>query len=130
MKSIGLLVLALIASFALPGRVACQDAPPPDTYKGDPLCHPRRGAYPHAVYTPEPEYDAKDRKKKVQGTVLLALIVTKDGETADIKVEKNLTPGLDQEAVKAVSRWKFEPMMEDGKPCPTRIKTEVTFHLY
>jgi len=130
MKRTTVLAFVLVAFFALPARLVCQDAPPPDTYKGETLCPTRRGVYPHRVYTPDPNYDDKDRKKKVQGTVFLSLIVTKEGETADITIEKSLTSGLDKEAVKAVSRWKFEPMMDDGKPCPAKIKVEVSFRLY
>jgi len=130
MKRTPVLAFALLMFLTLPSRLVCQDTPAQETYKGEPLCSTRRGVYPHRVYTPDPSYDDKDRKKRTQGTVLLSTIVTKEGETADIKVEKTLTPGLDKEAVKAVSRWKFDPMIIDGKSCATRIKIEVEFRLY
>ncbi|HVM94036.1 MAG TPA: energy transducer TonB [Terriglobales bacterium] len=125
------LASVLAVFFALSMQVVGQDAPAPGTYKGDAVCRPRRGVYPHRIFTPDPGYDDKDRKKRVQGTVFLSLIVTKEGDTAEIKVEKSLTPGLDKEAVKAVSRWRFEPVTDDdGKPCPMNIKVEVEFRLY
>jgi protein TonB len=85
--------------------------------------------FPHPTYQPEPEYDDKARKKKIEGVVTLSVIVTKEGRTADIKV-KTLTPGLDHQAIKAVSRWRFDPATEDGAPCPVRINVQVQFHLY
>ena len=58
------------------------------------------------------------------------MVLTKEGRTADIKVTKSLTPGLDQQAIKAVSQWTFEPVMVDGQPCPLRIAVQVSFRLY
>lgn len=107
-----------------------QDSSAPQTYNGELLCRHARGVYPHATYSPSPPYDDKDRKAKVQGTVTLSTIVTTEGRTADIKVEKSLTPGLDQQAIKTVQQWKFDPQMQEGKPCPAKINVEVSFHLY
>ena len=84
---------------------------------------------PRAVYRPGPEYDDKDRKKKVTGTVVLSLVVTKDGRAADIKVVQSLNDGLDRQAIKAVSRWTFEPASRDGKPVAARIRVETTFNI-
>jgi TonB family protein len=108
----------------------CQDNSAKETYDGEPLCRNRRGVFPRPIYQPGPEYDDNARKKKIEGTVTLSVIVTKEGRTADIKVIKTLTPGLDQQAMKAVSRWKFEPVAQDGQACPTRMNVEVSFRLY
>jgi TonB family protein len=124
--------IALIVGMANPAVLICQDnsTKETETYQGDTLCQNRRGVYPHRVYTPDPEYDDKARKKKIQGTVVLSLIVTKEGRTADIEVAKTLTPGLDKQAIKAVSQWRFEPVVQDGKACPMKIAVEVSFKLY
>jgi len=124
--------IALMVVIAQPTALRCQDnsTKESETYQGDPLCQSRRGVYPHGVYTPDPEYDDKARKKKTQGTVVLSLIVTKEGRTADIKVTKTLTPGLDHQAIKAVSQWRFDPVIQDGEACPMRIAVEVSFKLY
>jgi TonB family protein len=58
------------------------------------------------------------------------VIVTKEGTTADIKVTKSLTPGLDQQAIKSVSQWTFEPIVVDGQPCPLKMAIQVNFKLY
>jgi TonB family protein len=124
--------ITLIFVMAHPIALIGQDnsAKESETYRGDPLCQSRRGQYPHRVYAPDPEYDDKARKKKIQGTVFLALIVTKEGRTADLEITKTLTPGLDQQAIKAVSQWRFDPVIQDGKICPMRIAVEVSFKLY
>lgn len=124
------LVICLGFSIAQPTTLLCQQNPAQETYNGDPMCRTARGVYPHPTYQPDPDYDDKDRKKKIQGEVLLSTIVTKEGRTADLKVTKSLTPNLDKQAIKAVSQWRFDPVIQDGKACPTRIVVEVSFHLY
>lgn len=101
-----------------------------ETYDGVPLCHNRHGVFPHSIYRTNPEYDEKDRKKKIEGVVALSAIITTEGKLVDFKLIKTLTPGLDQQAIKSVSQWRFEPMVEDGQPCPTRMTVQVSFKLY
>jgi TonB family protein len=94
------------------------------------MCKRVPGVYPHPTYQPEPEYDNDARKKKIQGVVIMSLIVTQEGRGVDPKVVRSLTPGLDKQALKALERWKFEPAMQDGKPCPMKLTVEMSFHLY
>ena len=85
---------------------------------------------PKPIRTPNPEYCDKGRKKKINGIVLLDFIVTAEGRVRDVKVTQSLFPCLDSQAVAAVSTWKFEPAMKDGKPVAVHLKSEVDFHLY
>jgi TonB family protein len=85
---------------------------------------------PKKISGPEPEFTNKARRAKLQGTVTLKVIVTAEGTTRDITVEKSLDPGLDQKAIDAVSKWKFEPAMKDGQPVAVQIYVQVDFKLY
>jgi len=85
---------------------------------------------PRALETPDPEYSEEARKAKYQGTVVLWLIVGPDGKPRDIHVSRPLGMGLDQKAIEAVNRWRFEPAMKDGKPVAVQINVEVNFRLY
>ena len=85
---------------------------------------------PRAIYRPLPEFSDQARKKKIQGVVVLSLIVTVDGTVRDVKVVKGLGYGLDEKAVQAVSQWKFEPALKDGEPIEKEIKVETDFRLY
>jgi protein TonB len=78
-----------------------------------------------AVYTQE----AKDAG--IQGTVVLDAEVLADGTVGDVKVKQSLDTkyGLDEQAVKAVKQWTFEPGTKDGKPVPVRVDIEITFTL-
>jgi TonB family protein len=134
--------VAILICSILPARLMCQENcqnkdqakcqdnnKEPETYGGEPLCPSRRGVFPRGKYTPPPEYGNKD--VKVEGSVFLSVIVTKEGTTADVKVTKGLTPWLDKQAIKAVSQWRFEPVTrEDGQPCATRVAVQTQFHNY
>ena len=85
---------------------------------------------PVPLSTPDPEYSEEARKAKYQGTVVLWLIVGPDGQPRDIKVSRSLGMGLDQKAVEAVRKWKFEPAKKDGVPVAVQINVEVNFRLY
>jgi periplasmic protein TonB len=85
---------------------------------------------PRALDTPDPEYSEEARKAKYQGVVVLWLVVGPDGKPRDIKVSRPLGMGLDQKAIEAVQRWRFEPAMKDGRPVAVQINVEVNFRLY
>ncbi len=84
---------------------------------------------PKVIYAPDPEYDDAARKAKLSGTVLLSIVVTKEGLTRDVKVVKSLSKGLDQKAIEAVSRWTFKPAIKDGEPVAVQLKVETSFRI-
>jgi len=85
---------------------------------------------PRALYAPDPEFSEEARKAKYQGTVVLWMIVGPDGRTHDIRVQRSLGMGLDEKAIEAVQRWRFEPARKDGIPVAVEIAVEVNFRLY
>jgi len=85
---------------------------------------------PQVIYNPEPSFSDEARKAKVQGVVLLLLVVGKDGRPYDIRVGQSLGMGLDEKAIEAVGRWRFKPATLNGQPVATQIAVEVDFHLY
>jgi TonB family protein len=85
---------------------------------------------PKVISAADPQYTKEAQKAKYQGIVVLALIVTPQGDTRDIRVVRKLGMGLDEKAIEAVKKWKFEPAMKDGKPVAVAINVEVTFRLY
>ena len=84
---------------------------------------------PRPIFTPDPEYSDDARKHRVHGEVVLAVTVEADGTTSNIKVEESLKPDLDQNAIDAVKRWKFEPATKDGRPVAVSIHVNVSFRL-
>jgi len=84
---------------------------------------------PKGVSMPNPEYSDKARKKKISGTVLVAMVVTPDGTVRDVTVIKSLERSLDQQAIAAVMTWTFEPATKDGKPVAVHLRAEVSFRI-
>lgn len=85
---------------------------------------------PRILYAPDPDYSEEARKAKFQGTVTLWLIVGPDGHPRDTRVARSLGMGLDEKAIAAVNRWKFEPALKDGRPVPVQINVEVNFRMF
>ncbi len=85
---------------------------------------------PRPIYDPDPEYSEEARHAKYQGTVLLWVVVGPDGGPRDIRVQRSLGMGLDEKAIEAVRKWKFEPSMKDGHPVAVQVNIEVSFRLY
>lgn len=84
---------------------------------------------PRALYSPNPEYDEESRKAKIEGTVRIRIIVTKDGLVKHPEIVNSLAEALDKRAIESVSQWKFAPATRDGKPVATQIEVECTFKL-
>jgi TonB family protein len=85
---------------------------------------------PVATFQPDPEYTTAARKAKLQGTILLMLVINERGEPAVIKVLRRLGSGLDEQALLSVSGWKFKPGKKDGQPVAVLVDVEVEFHLF
>jgi len=77
----------------------------------------------------EPEYTEEARDAKVSGTAVLKIVVAADGEVQKAEITQSLDPGLDANAIDAVTRWKFEPATLDGKPVAVSATVEVNFRL-
>jgi TonB family protein len=77
----------------------------------------------------EPEYTEEARLAKYQGTVVVSTEIGPDGIAQGMKVIRGLGLGLDEQAVKAISQWKFKPGAKDGQPVPVMATIEVNFRL-
>ncbi len=85
---------------------------------------------PRAIRQWEPDYSERARKKKISGTVVLSSIVDSSGTVRDIQVTRSLERSLDQQAIAALNKWKFEPATKDGQPVAVKLDIEMSFRLY
>ena len=84
---------------------------------------------PSLLFKVEPEYSEEARSAKLQGTVLLKLVIDTDGLAKNIQVLKSQGMGLDEQAVIAITQWKFKPGTKDGAPIPVLAQIEINFKL-
>jgi TonB family protein len=84
---------------------------------------------PRVIVRADPIYTEDARAAKIDGVVLLTVVVGTDGLAHDINVVKGLDAGLDVKAVEAVQRWRFAPGTLDGNPVAVRATIEINFRL-
>jgi len=85
---------------------------------------------PHATYSPDPEYSEEARRAKYQSEVTVAGTVDPQGAFTDLCLVQAAGFGLDEQAMRAVRAWKFEPATLQGQPVAVRLHVETTFRLY
>jgi TonB family protein len=84
---------------------------------------------PKVLERTEPQYTDEARAAKLQGKVVLTIVVGTDQRAHDIKITKSLDPGLDASAIRSITTWKFQPGTKNGKPVPVRANVQVNFRL-
>jgi TonB family protein len=123
-RTITLVLIACISMPAQNGPAPTPNIEPPQPKVGGGTSAPR------VIYNPDPEYSEKARLAKFQGVCVLFLVVDTDGIPQDIKVARPLGMGLDEKAIEAVKKWRFEPARKDGIPVAVKVNVEVAFRLY
>jgi TonB family protein len=78
----------------------------------------------------EPNYSDEARRAKIQGAVILAVTIQKDGSIETNKILQSLGYGLDEEAQKVLNKWKCVAAKYNGQPVALPIQIRVNFHLY
>jgi TonB family protein len=86
---------------------------------------------PKVIFEVKPKYTAEALHAKIEGTVIMTAVVRTGGTPGDIEITTSLDSeyGLDTAAVSALSQWRFEPGLKDGKPVPVRVTVEMRFSL-
>ena len=77
----------------------------------------------------KPRYTNEALLHKVQGAVVLELIVNRDGRPTQVHVVRSLDGGLDQEAIAAVLQWRFEPGRLSGTPVDVLVTAMLDFRI-
>jgi TonB family protein len=86
---------------------------------------------PRCIDCPNPSYTDRARATKVQGTIVLSVLVSEDGRAETIGIIKGLGFGLTQKAIETVSEWRFKPAAtKEGEPVPVIVPIEVMLRLY
>ena len=84
---------------------------------------------PQCIYCPEPDYSEEARRRKLQDSVTMDVVVGTDRRPASIHVRKGAPCGLEEQAIEAVRTWYLRPAMKDGKAVPVCMSVVVTFRI-
>ena len=85
---------------------------------------------PRVLWEVRPAYTSNALRERIQGLVILELVVRSDGRPTDIRVTRSLDArGLDQEAIRAVQQWRFEPGRLAETPVDVLVIVELRFSI-
>lgn len=75
-------------------------------------------------------YPKQSEENGVQGRVIVAVVIEKDGSLSDLKIKKSVDPLLDQEALRVVKTMpKFSPGKKSEKIVRVRFNIPIEFRL-
>lgn len=150
MRTLEILAVLSVGLLFLPHTAICQESPAA-TLKSVPSAPSpdAAGVYrvrdgvsaPKLVYTVSPDYTDKARKKKINGNCKVSIVVDTDGHVRDVRVIHSMAEdqppklkadalALDEKAIEAVSQYRFEPALLQGKPVPVALTVEVNFTIF
>ena len=75
--------------------------------------------------------NADAMRAQVEGLVELEILVLEDGSVGNVRIVRSLDSrfGLDQEAINAVRRWRFDPARRGNDPVDMWVLLPVEFRL-
>ncbi len=78
----------------------------------------------------KPKYTDVAEEEEIEGKIILSLTIDKKGNVIHARIIKGLGYGLDEEALKAVKKFKFSPaVLSNGKTKKTKITYTINFIL-
>ncbi|MFZ2054057.1 MAG: energy transducer TonB [Candidatus Aminicenantales bacterium] len=83
---------------------------------------------PKLIKRIDPVYPEAARQAGIQGLVLLEATTDEKGDVVAIRVLKSI-PELDQAAIDALKKWKYEPFIIEGKPKGVVFTVTIQFRL-
>jgi protein TonB len=85
---------------------------------------------PRLLAQVQPKYTIEALEQRIQGSVRLEVVVTRDGQVGAVRVLRSLDPrGLDEQAIAAVRQWRFDPGRVAGVPVDVIANVIVDFSI-
>jgi periplasmic protein TonB len=75
-----------------------------------------------------PSYPPLARQARIQGTVILRAVISKDGSIENLQLVSG-HPMLAPAAIEAVKQWKYKPYLLNGEPVEVDTEVQVNFTL-
>ena len=76
-----------------------------------------------------PSYTDEALARKIQGTVVLEVVILKSGQVGPVRILRSLDRGLDLKAIEAVRQWQFKPGMFKSQAVDVIAEITVDFTL-
>lgn len=106
------------------------DVPAPPTVQSRPAAQAAEKIVPAEILSkPLPIYTEDARAKRIEGEVLLEVVLEATGKLRVLKVVRGLGHGLDDAAVHAAEQIRFKPALKDGQPSDSTAVLHIIFQL-
>ena len=105
------------------------DVPAPPTVQSRPAVAAAKVVPAEILSKPTPIYTEEARTKKIEGEVLLEVVLEASGKLHVIRVVRGLGHGLDDAAVHAAEQIRFKPALRDGQPSDSTAVLHIIFQL-
>lgn len=87
-------------------------------------------AAPRLLSQVKPTYTTQALSERIQGSVWLEIVVTREGRVGEVRVVRSIDPGgLDEQAIAAVRQWRFEPGRLWGTPVDVAVTVAMDFSI-
>ncbi len=103
--------------------------PPPPAAEGPRIVDVGEIEAPRVLERVQPAYTRAAIAARLEGAVILELVIGEEGTVESVRVLRRLPLGLTESAVAAVRRWRFEPSTLDGRPIKVRYRLTIHFQL-
>ena len=114
-QGLGIVILgAGAAGFDLFGDAGFGDVPAPPTVQSRPAEIAAKVTPAEILSKPTPIYTEEARSKKIEGEVLLEVVLEASGKIRVLKVVRGLGHGLDEAATRAAQQIKYKPALSNG----------------
>jgi TonB family protein len=107
---------------------ASADVPAPPTVRARPA-ETARAVPAEILFKPTPVYTQEARTLRIEGEVLLEVVLEASGNLRVVRVVHGLGHGLDDNAVKAAEQIHFKPATRDGQPTDSTVVLHIIFQL-
>jgi len=106
------------------------DVAAPPTVQSHPAAQAAQKIIPAEILSkPVPIYTEEARAKRIEGEVLLEVVLEASGKIRVLKVVRGLGHGLDDAAVHAAEQIRFKPALRDGQPSDSTAVLHIIFQL-
>jgi periplasmic protein TonB len=101
------------------------------SFRPIPTAHPTRVSRMmegNLIHRVQPDYPGLARSARIQGEVVLAAVISKEGTIENLRVLKG-HPMLVKAALAAVQQWRYRPYLLNGDPVEVETQVTVNFVL-
>jgi protein TonB len=84
---------------------------------------------PILTHTKDAEFSDSGRRAHIAGLSIVSIVIDSRGVPQHIRSVLPLGYGMDEQAVKALEQYRFQPSKLQGKPVPVQITIEVRFNM-